>query len=91
MKELSNNAVSWVVLVAGSVSYVALLVISNEKSIGPLLVTAVIVVVLLFRNELSPKRRRRRRMEAGLCPLCGYDLQHDIPGGCSECGWERPV
>ena len=91
MRELSHNAVSWVVLVAGTAGYVALLVMSNDKAITPLIVTAGIVVTLLFRNELSPKRRRLRRQQAGLCPLCGYDLKYDFRIGCSECGWKRPV
>ncbi len=89
MRALSHNVVSWVVLVAGSAGYVALLVLSNDKAIAPLIVTAGIVVILLYRNELSPTRRRLRRQQAGLCPLCGYDLQHDFRTGCSECGWER--
>lgn len=29
---------------------------------------------------------RRRR---GLCPTCAYDLKHNLPAGCPECGWKR--
>ena len=87
MKQLSHNTVSWIMLVVGGGAYVALLVISSDKAAGP--VMAAIVVFLLFRNELSPARYRARRRQAGLCPLCAYDLKHDFSTGCSECGWER--
>ncbi len=89
MKQLSHNTVSWIMLVVGGGGYVALLVISSDKAVGPLVVMAGIVVFLLFRNELSPARCRARRRQAGLCPLCAYDLKHDFSNGCSECGWER--
>lgn len=89
MKDLSQNAVSWVVLVTGGAAYIAMLVMSSNKAVAPLLVTGAIVMILVFRNELSPKRRRRRRLDAGLCPVCAYDLQYDFGGGCSECGWAR--
>ncbi len=89
MKGLSHNAVSWVMLVVGGGGYVVLLVLSSDKMAAPLLAAAGIVVILLFRNELSPKRFRARRRQAGLCPLCAYDLKHDFSNGCSECGWER--
>jgi len=89
MKDLTHNALSWVVLAAGGAGYVALLVISTDKAVAPLLVTAAIVAILVFRNELSPKRRRVRRRQAGLCPLCSYDLKYDFRNGCSECGWDK--
>ena len=89
MKALSQNRVSWAMLAAGGGSYVFLLATSSDKTIAPLLMTAAIILVLVFRNELSPKHRRVRRRQAGLCPLCGYDLKYDFRTGCSECGWER--
>ena len=89
MKVLTHNRVSWAMLLIGGIGYVVLLVISSDKMAAPLLATAVIVLVLLFRNELSPERRRRRRRQAGLCPLCSYDLKHDFRSGCSECGWKK--
>ena len=89
MKQLSHNTVSWIMLVVGGGGYVALLVMSSDKAVGPLVVMATIVVFLLFRNELSPERCRARRRQAGLCPLCAYDLKHDFSNGCSECGWKR--
>ncbi len=89
MKQLSHNTVSWIMLVVAGGGYFALLVISSDKAVGPLVVMAGIVMILLFRNELSPKRFRARRRQAGLCPLCAYDLKHDFSNGCSECGWER--
>ena len=88
MKQLSHNTVSWIMLVVGGGGYVALLVISSDEVVGALVVMAGIVVFLLFR-KLSPARCRARRRQAGLCPLCAYDLKHDFSTGCSECGWER--
>jgi hypothetical protein len=29
------------------------------------------------------------RRHYGHCPRCGYDLEHNIPAGCVECGWGR--
>jgi hypothetical protein len=33
--------------------------------------------------------RRMRRFKRGRCPICGYDLDHDLAAGCPECGWGR--
>lgn len=37
-----------------------------------------------FRTTRLLLRRRR-----GLCPTCAYDLKHNLPPGCPECGWKR--
>lgn len=49
---------------------------------------AAIVAILLLAPPLLRETRRRGR---GLCPRCAYDLRGDLAGGCSECGWRRPV
>lgn len=33
--------------------------------------------------------KKRYRIMRGCCPTCGYDLQKNLEGGCSECGWNR--
>lgn len=40
---------------------------------------------LLFRWS-----RTRSRLRRGLCPECSYDLNHNHPPGCPECGWNKP-
>jgi hypothetical protein len=46
------------------------------------------VTACLFGPGRLRRRRRRRR---GACPMCAYDLRNDFAGGCSECGWNRPI
>ena len=48
---------------------------------------AVILWVVLSAGPRMTWRSVRRRR--GRCPQCGYDLQHDLDLGCSECGWRR--
>jgi len=39
------------------------------------------------------RRKRRGRLHAGDCLNCGYDLTHNEPGVCPECGetiWQSP-
>lgn len=33
--------------------------------------------------------RATLRSHRGRCPRCAYDLRHDLPPGCPECGWNR--
>ena len=89
MKVPSHDQVSWAMLLIAGVGYVVLLVTSSNTVAATLLTTVITVLVILLRNERSTERRRRRRQQAGLCPLCSYDLKHDFGNGCSECGWER--
>ena len=89
MRDLTHNTVSWALLAAGVVVYLAVLVMASNKSIPILAVTAGIIAVLLARNELNPKRRRLHRQQLGHCPYCNYDLQYEFETGCPECGWQR--
>lgn len=45
---------------------------------------------LVVGLAIAPFRRRRRRRK-GLCPICTYDLLHDLKTGCPECGWNRQI
>ena len=47
---------------------------------------AAIWSLILFAPGPLRRALRRRR---GLCARCAYDLKHDLPGGCPECGWGR--
>lgn len=46
------------------------------------------VPTLLCMLAVPPLRAWRRRRR-GLCPICAYDLKHNLPAGCPECGWNR--
>ena len=48
----------------------------------PMLVLAAYPTFAFFRGPLRRYRRRRR----GLCPKCGYNLEGNVSGVCSECG-----
>jgi hypothetical protein len=38
-----------------------------------------------------PAIRRSLRLRRGHCPRCNYDLNGNLPSGCSECGWNKSV
>lgn len=52
-------------------------------------VTLGLVVTMRGLKTLSGFRTRSR-LRRGLCPHCSYDLNHNHPAGCPECGWNKP-
>lgn len=51
--------------------------------------TLVYAVIWAAAYFCLPVTRRRHRCSRGCCPNCGYDLQHELAGGCPECGWNK--
>ncbi len=57
--------------------------------LGLLADTAIYALVIGLAVQLALAIRHQRRRRRGHCPACAYDLGHNLPSGCPECGWNR--
>lgn len=56
---------------------------------GLLIDCAVFTATWIALGSVLIFTKRRIRSICGLCPMCAYDLRHDMKRRCSECGWTR--
>ena len=67
----------------------AILLPLRPLPVGFVINTLVYAAMWYVVFQLVGRARSQVRRHYGHCPKCGYDLQHQLGKGCSECGWRR--